>query len=124
MKKRFVTAAVAGSLAVAVAAPLAVAAPTHTTANVVRIAAVKNGLAYNKKKLYARAGSITVVFTNRSQLKHDVRFEIGEKEYGGTKAIGHGRTKVTLTLAKGKYHYYCSVPGHEGAGMQGYLYVK
>ena len=57
-------------------------------------------------------------------MKHDVRIEIGEKEYGRTKKIGKGTTSVTLTLAKGKYHFYCSLPGHEAAGMSGYLYVK
>ena len=124
MKKRLVVAAAVASLATAVAVPLAVAAPQHTTTSSVYINAVKNGLAYNKKTLHANAGTVAVVFTNLSHLKHNVRFEIGEKEYGGTKTIGHGTTKVTLTLAKGKYHYYCSVPGHEDAGMSGYLYVK
>lgn len=124
MKKRLIGAAVAGAIATAVAAQLAVAAPYRTTADVVHIAAVKNGLAFDKKTLHATAGQVTIVFTNRSHLKHNFRLEIGEKEYGGTKKIGHGTTRVTLTLAKGKYHFYCSVPGHEDAGMSGHLYVS
>lgn len=104
----------------AVAAPLALAAPN---ANVVRISALASGLKYNTKALTAKAGTVTLRFTNLSHLRHNVRLEIGEKEYGGTKTIGHGATQVTLTLKKGKYHYYCSVPGHEDAGMSGYLTV-
>jgi len=53
-----------------------------------------------------------------------VRLEIGEKEYGGTRTIGHGVTQVTVHLAKGVYHFYCSVPGHEDAGMSGKLTVS
>ena len=125
MRNRLTAAVVAGSLAAAVAVPLAVAAPQHQTAgHVVDIAAVANGLKYNKTTLHATAGKITLVFTNRSHLHHNIRLEIGEKEYGGTKKIGHGTTRVTLTLKKGKYHFYCSVPGHEDAGMSGYLYVS
>jgi uncharacterized cupredoxin-like copper-binding protein len=124
MRKLVVVAVVAGSLAAAIQAPLAGAAPNRTTGSVVHIAAVANGLKFDKKTLHATAGSVTLVFTNRSHIKHDVRLEIGEKEYGGTKKIGHGTTRVTLTLAKGTYHFYCSVPGHEDAGMSGYLYVS
>ena len=124
MKNRLVAAAAAGMLVAAAATPLATAAPRHAAGSVVQIAAVANGLAYNTKLLHAKAGTITLVFTNRSQLRHNVRLEVGEKEYGGTKTIGHGVTRVTVTLAKGKYHYYCSVPGHEDAGMSGYLIVS
>jgi plastocyanin len=105
----------------AVAAPLALAAPN---ASVVRVSAVASGLKYNTKVLRATAGAVTIRFTNLSQLHHNVRLEIGEKEYGGTKTIGHGVTQVTLHLAKGVYHFYCSVPGHEDAGMSGTLTVS
>jgi plastocyanin len=67
---------------------------------------------------------VTIAFTNLSSLHHNVRLEIGEKEFGGTKTIGHGSTTVTVKLSKGTYHYYCSVPGHEDAGMSGHLIVS
>ena len=124
MRKRLAAAVVAGSLAAAIAAPFAGAAPLGTAGHVVHIAAVKNGLKFDTKTLYASAGKVTIVFTNRSHIKHDVRIEVGETEYGGTKKIGHGTTSVTLTLKKRKYHFYCSVPGHEDGGMSGYLYVS
>ena len=107
-------------LVAAALAPAAVAAP----ANAVRIAAVSSGLKYDTKVLHARAGRITIVFTNRSTLHHNVRIELGENELGGTKTIGHGTTTAVVTLKKGTYHFYCSVPGHEDAGMSGKLIVS
>jgi plastocyanin len=110
----------------AVAAMLAAGAlaSNRTSLSVVRLTAVKTGLAYNTKKLSAKAGRIKLVFVNLSPLKHNVRLEVGEKEFGGTKTIAAGTTSVTVTLKKGRYHYYCSVPGHEDAGMSGYLTVS
>lgn len=110
----------------AVAATLATGAlaSNGTSLSIVHLSSVKTGLAYSTKKLSAKAGRIKLVFTNLSPLKHNVRLEIGEKEFGGTKTIATGSTSIIVTLKKGRYHYYCSVPGHEGAGMSGYLTVS
>lgn len=124
MKNRLTAALAAGIVATGAAAALAAASPQHTAGNVVHISAVANGLAYNTKVLHTKAGMVTIDFTNLSQLHHNVRLEIGEKEFGGTKTIGHGSTTVTVKLSKGTYHYYCSVPGHEGAGMSGHVIVS
>ena len=35
-----------------------------------------------------------------------------------------GASEVEATLKAGSYTYYCSVPGHEAAGMKGTLTVK
>jgi plastocyanin len=78
MRNRLAAAAVAGSLAAAVAAPFALAAPSRPSGNVVQIAALASGLQYSTKTLHAAAGKVTIVFTNRSQLQHNVRLEIGE----------------------------------------------
>jgi plastocyanin len=124
MKNRLTAALAAVVVATGAAASLATASPQHSAGNVVHISAVANGLKYSTKVLHAKAGMVTIDFTNLSQLHHNVRLEIGEKEYGGTKTIGHGSTTVTVKLAKGTYHYYCSVPGHEDAGMSGHLVVS
>ena len=79
---------------------------------------------FNTKVLHARAGTIKLVFTNRSTLHHNVRIESGENELGGTKTIGKGTTTAMLKLKKGTYNFYCSVPGHEDAGMKGKLIVS
>jgi len=104
--------------AVGVASATVQAAP-----RVVRVAAVPSKLKYDKKTLRARPGKIKLVFTNHSKLHHNVRIESGENELGGTKTIGKGTTTVYVTLKKGTYNFYCSVPGHEDAGMKGKLIV-
>jgi len=39
--------------------------------------------------------------------------------------VGTGATStVTATLKKGTYTFFCTVPGHEAAGMKGKLIVK
>ena len=125
MKNRLTAALAAGVVVAGGAASLAAAAaPQQHAGNVVHLSAVANGLAYDAKVLHAKAGMVTIDFTNRSQLRHNVRLEVGEKEFGGTKTIGHGSTTVTVKLAKGTYNFYCSVPGHEDAGMSGQLIVS
>lgn len=117
------TAAVAVALVVlgsVGAVPAALAAP----ANSVHITALASGLKYDTKRVTAKAGKITIVFTNKSKLRHNVRIELGEKELGGTKTVGAGTTTAVVTLKKGTYHFYCSVPGHEDAGMSGKLVVS
>ncbi len=99
-------------------------ATSRAPGSVVHLTAVKSGLAYNTKTATAKAGRVKIVFTNLSPLHHNVRLEVGEKEFGGTKTIGTGSTSVIVTLKKGVYHFYCSVPGHEDAGMSGFLTVS
>lgn len=105
-----------------VAVPTALAAPRVST--VVTISAAKSGLRYSTKTLHAKAGRIKIVFRNPSALKHNVRIELGEQELGGTKTVAHGTVTAFVTLKHGTYHFYCSVPGHEDAGMSGTLTVS
>jgi len=102
---------------------LGTAAATKPT-SVIKVSALASGLKFNTKVLYATAGKDKLVFTNLSTLHHNVRLEIGETEFGGTKTIGKGSTTAIVTLKKGKYNFYCSVPGHEDAGMHGTLIVS
>ena len=108
-------------LVLAVAAPAALAAPAPA---VLHVTAAKSGLRYTHTKLTAHAGRIEIVFANPSSLPHNVRIEQGETELGGTKTVTHATTKAFVTLKRGSYHFYCSVPGHEDAGMQGTLVVR
>lgn len=122
-KSLLVPIAVVAASVIAVAAPGALA-NGHRQMSIVHLTAVKSGLAYNTKTAHAKAGRVKIVFTNLSPLHHNVRLEQGEKEFGGTKTIATGATSVIVTLKKGVYHFYCSVPGHEDAGMSGSLTVS
>ena len=90
----------------------------------VRVSALANGLKYNTNLLRAHPGRIKLVFTNLSTTKHNVRIESGENELGGTKTVGKQQTIAYVTLKRGTYNFYCSVPGHEDAGMKGRLIVS
>ena len=117
--------ALVGAVATAVVlAGPAGARPATAMPSVVRVSALPSGLKFNTTVLRAHRGKIKIVFTNRSTIEHDVRIESGEHELGGTKAIGKGRVVGVVSLRKGTYNFYCSVPGHEDAGMRGKLIVS
>ena len=46
------------------------------------------------------------------------------KTVGKTPIFSGGKKSFDVTLTAGKYTYYCSVPGHRAAGMQGTLTVS
>ena len=82
-------------------------------------------LAYNKKVLKAKAGKVTIVMT-----EHVVDLPARRRDQGQGQGPKKGKTvgkggisKVTLTLKPGTYTFYCTVPGHEAAGMKGKLVV-
>jgi plastocyanin len=80
-------------------------------------------LAYNTKQLSAKSGTVTIVFTNNSPLEHNVTIAEGTKILGTTPTFKGGSKTLTLTLKPGSYTFYCSVPGHRQAGMEGTLTV-
>jgi plastocyanin len=64
-------------------------------------------------------------FTNNSALDHDVVLvDSQNKKIGQTPVFQGGTKSFTAKLSPGTYTYYCSVPGHRQAGMQGTLTVK
>ena len=80
-------------------------------------------LKYNTNKLTAKAGKVTITMTNMSPLQHDIAIKGGATAKG--KVVGQGgKSVVTLDLKPGKYTFYCSVDGHEAAGMNGELDVS
>jgi uncharacterized cupredoxin-like copper-binding protein len=95
-------------------------APTGT----VKLAADPSALAFDTKSLTAKAGSVTIDFKNPAPIPHDVKIEQGSKELGGTKEITNSSTSAKVTLKPGTYTFFCSVPGHRQAGMEGTLTVK
>jgi plastocyanin len=118
MKKRLVGVAVVAASALA-AVSLAFAGSTT-----LKLAAAPTKLAYNKKTLKAKAGKVTIVMTNTSAIfQHNVAIKgKGVKKVG--KVVGKGaQSKVTVTLKPGTYTFYCTVPGHQAAGMKGKLVV-
>ena len=82
-------------------------------------------LAYPATEASTEAGEVTVDFKNPQSLSHDVAIEDSKGEtVGRTEVIGEGETSETVNLKSGEYTFYCSVPGHREAGMEGTLTVK
>jgi plastocyanin len=82
-------------------------------------------LAFTTTSATVKAGKLTVDFKNPQSLTHDVVIEDSQgKEVGGTELIASGSDSTTVNLKPGTYHYFCSVPGHREAGMEGTLTVK
>ena len=90
----------------------------------IKLAADPGGaLAFDKKTLTAKAGTVTIDFTNDSSTPHAVEVEGNgvEKE---TKVVTKGDATLTAKLKPGKYEFYCPVDGHRQAGMEGTLTVN
>jgi plastocyanin len=80
-------------------------------------------LKFTQSKLTAKAGKVTIDFTNRSKLPHAVVIT-GNGVNIKTKVVTGGDASAAGTLKPGTYTFYCPVPGHRAAGMQGTLTVS
>ena len=112
------------TLALLVVACSLVAAGVATSATTLRLSAASTGaLKFDKKTLTAKAGSITIAMHNLSPLPHNIAIKGPGTNVKGKIVPKNGTSTVTATLKKGRYTFYCSVPGHEAAGMKGTLVV-
>ena len=105
--------------------PAPPSSPARTgSASVVALQANPSGLlSYNTKQVSAKAGSVTINFTNAAPLEHNVTIAEGSKVLGATPTFTGGSRTLTLTLKPGTYTFYCTVPGHRQSGMEGTLSV-
>jgi plastocyanin len=111
--------------ATAPAAPAPAPAASGGAVSALRLAANPGGqLSYNTKALSAKAGSVTITMTNMSPLEHNVTVALGNTVLGATPTFKGGSRTLTLNLKPGTYTFYCSVPGHRQAGMEGTLSVS
>jgi plastocyanin len=82
-------------------------------------------LAFDQKDVTAKAGNVTINFDNKQPLQHDVAVaDSSGKVLGQTDLVSSGTANATVNLAAGTYTFYCTVPGHKEAGMEGTLTVK
>ena len=90
--------------------------------NVVSIPADPSGqLAYEAKSATAKPGKVTLRSKNDASVPHNIAIK-GDGE--GPVVQGGKVSEVSTSLKAGTYEFYCSVPGHEQAGMKGDLTVK
>lgn len=84
-------------------------------------------LAFTVSKATASAGKLEIDSKNASSTPHDIAIQQGTSGA----VLGHGATvsnggvsKVSVDLKPGTYTFYCTLPGHRQAGMQGTLTVR
>ncbi len=107
----------------------ATASTTVTTSggSVAKLTANANDqLSYDQKTLSAKAGTVSIDFDNPAAIQHDVAVEDSSgKVLGTSDLVAQGKVTLTLgNLKPGTYTYFCTVPGHRQAGMEGTLTVK
>jgi uncharacterized cupredoxin-like copper-binding protein len=94
-------------------------------AQTLKIAADPSGaLKFDKSSLTAKAGKVTIVMDNPSDLPHAVEIEGNGVEAEGETVDKGGVSKATAEVKPGTYEFYCPVDGHKQAGMEGTLTVK
>jgi plastocyanin len=82
-------------------------------------------LKYNTTSLSAKAGKVSIAFANMSPLGHNVTVASASGAVvGATPTFQGGSKTLALNLKPGVYKFYCTVPGHRQAGMEGTLTVK
>ena len=85
----------------------------------------EGSLAYTTTEASAKAGEVEIDFNNPQALQHDVAIENSKGEVvGQTELIDSGSDSTTAKLKPGTYTFFCTVPGHREAGMEGTLTVE
>jgi plastocyanin len=104
--------------------PAPSSSPAAGPSRALALAADPDGeLGYSTRQLTAKAGRVTIAMTNMSPIEHNVTIARGSKVLGATPTFQGGSKSLTLNLKPGTYTFYCSVPGHRAAGMEGTLTV-
>ena len=81
------------------------------------------GLAFKFADATATPGSVKITAENPQATDHNIAIEGNGVDQKGP-VVQKATSSVTVDLKPGTYTFYCSVPGHREAGMQGKLTVK
>jgi plastocyanin len=97
---------------------------TGASSNLSLEANPEGALKYNTTALSAKAGKVSIAFANMSPVGHNVTVASSSGAVVGATPTFSGSSKtLSLNLKPGTYKFYCSVPGHRQAGMEGTLTV-
>jgi plastocyanin len=102
------------------------AAPQSASGTISDAADSSGQLKFTKNALSAKAGKVTIQFTNTSPVPHNFTLQqgTGGTIVGATPTFQGGTKTLTVQLKPGTYTFFCTVPGHRAAGMQGTLVVR
>jgi uncharacterized cupredoxin-like copper-binding protein len=92
------------------------ATPAPAPAKAAKVTATESEFKIALSSTSVKAGPVTFEAKNAGKIPHDLAIkETGDK----TKEIAPGSTaELKVTLKSGKYEVYCTLPGHEAAGMK------
>ena len=111
------------------ATPTPTSTPTTASAGggggqTLKLSAPADGsLKFDKPKLTAKAGKVTIDLDNLSSTPHAVAID-GNGVQESSSTVTNAKTSVSADLKPGTYTYLCPVDGHQAAGMEGTLTVK
>jgi plastocyanin len=80
-----------------------------------------DGFKFDAQQLSARSGKWTMKLVNTSGTGHNFQIQGAD---GRADAAANGQGCAEFQLSAGTYTFYCSLPGHEAAGMKGTLTVS
>jgi plastocyanin len=98
------------------------AAPSET----INVSSPSDGsLVFQPNGLQAKPGNLAIDYDNPSPVPHSIAVATANGNVlGQTTPAANGTQTLDVTdLAPGKYIFYCTVPGHREAGMEGNLTV-
>ena len=82
-------------------------------------------LMFEPDTLDAAAGEVSIEYTNPSAVPHNVAIEFNGEAVAQSETVQGGDSAAAeASLEPGSYTFYCSIPGHREAGMEGTLTVK
>ncbi len=104
------------------------AAPPPTSSagggRVINIPISSSGFSFTKTSVTATSGTVTLNAVNPQSVAHDISIKGNGVNVTGNQVSNGATSTVTANLKPGTYEFYCSVPGHEQAGMKGTLTVS
>jgi uncharacterized cupredoxin-like copper-binding protein len=86
-----------------------------------RLEVTATEMMYDPSAVAVEAGEVEVVLHNEGGLLHDIR--IGDEPIALEANPGDTATEQ-IPLEAGSYEFFCSLPGHREAGMEGVLEVR
>jgi plastocyanin len=84
------------------------------------------GLVFEPADLAGKAGAITLAYANPSPVPHSIAVEDDGQAnvLAESEVITDSEVEITAEFVPGEFIYFCTVPGHREAGMEGVLTVQ